>query len=430
MNTYASLFTGGGLADMGAIAAGYTPIWGVEYIPEIANVARLNGLEVLTANILDLDPRKFDRPDLFHASPPCPNFSVAKQGGEETALDIALAEKVAEFIAVLRPQTVTIENVQAYIKSKSYRIILKALEDGGYMYDAQILNAADFGVPQSRRRLFVRAVLGGMVPYLPAPVKHVGWYAAIEDIIHTLPESKFADWQLARLPDFCNGALFTPNKQDDDLIFAGADDPALTVTSNRNQYNIKAFLVNENRTSGAWAQDNDIVMPALPSPTVSANGHMPRAFLIDGLNAGRKSTILETDQPVFTIGAEQKGLHRAFLVDGKPLNFGGDLNIIDTPTLTASQDKHPFRAWLSRGRVVSMTPRALGRYQSVPDSYLLPAAQWWIDLGLGRSIAFDDEFYIWNGKNVFTNVARSLTGKIFGNGVPSLLYQRIAESLA
>lgn len=364
MKTYASLFTGGGLADMGAIAAGYTPIWGVEYIPEIADVARSNGLEVLTANILDLDPRSFDRPDLFHASPPCPNFSVAKQGGEETALDIALAEKVAEFTTVLNPPAVTIENVQAYIKSKSYKIIMRALENTGYMYDAQILNAADFGVPQSRRRLFVRAVLGGMVPYLPAPVKHVGWYAAIADIIHTLPESKFADWQLARLPDFCDGALFTPNKRDDDLMFAGADDPALTITSNRNQYSIKAFLVNENRTSGAWAQDNDIVMPATPSPTVSANGHMPRAFLMDGQNAGRKSTVLEPESPVFTIGAAQKGLHRA---------------------------------WLSQGRVVSMTPRALARFQSVPDSYTLPER-------------------------------RTLAGRIIGNGVPSLLYQRIAES--
>lgn len=418
MKTYASIFSGGDLVGVGAEDAGYTTIWGVEYIPEIAQVARVNGHNVITASIFDFEP-SYERgvrvmrrvrggygrtilrvPDLFHASPPCPNFSVAKQGGVETELDIALAEKVAEFITVLRPPTLTIENVQAYIKSKSYRIIMRAIENAGHMYDAQILNAADFGVPQSRRRLFVRAVLGGMVPNLPVPIKHVGWYAAIEDIIHTLPESKFADWQLARLPDFCNRALFTPNKRDDDLIFAGADDPALTITSNRNQYNIKAFFVNENRTSGAWLQDSDIVNPEIPSPTVSANGHMPRAFLMDGLNAGRKSTILESDQLVFTIGAEQKGLHRAFLVDGKPLNFGGDLNIIDAPTptpaLTASQDKHPFRAWLSQGRVVAMTPRALARFQSVPDSYILPDR-------------------------------RTLAGRIIGNGVPCLLYQRIAE---
>lgn len=369
MKTYASLFTGGGLADTGAIAAGYTPIWGIEYIPEIADVARLNGLDVLTANILDCDPRKFDRPDLFHASPPCPNFSVAKQGGEETALDIALAKKVAEFITVLRPPSLTIENVQAYIKSKSYKIIMRAVEGLGYMYDAQILNSADFGVPQTRRRLFVRAVSGGMVPYLPAPVKWVGWYAAIADIIHTLPESKFADWQLARLPDFCE--------------------------SN--------FMINANRTSSAWIQESDIVGPCLPSPTVASDQVPARAFLLSGcgISAEQKITFMENEPSPTLTASEEKRPARAFLVDGKPLNFDGDLNIIDaptpTPTLTASQDKHPFRAWLSQGRVVAMTPRALARFQSVPDSYILPER-------------------------------RTLAGRIIGNGVPSLLYEKVAGS--
>jgi site-specific DNA-cytosine methylase len=398
MKTYGSLFTGGGLADMGAIAAGYQPIWGVEYIPKIADVARLNGLDVITANILDLDPRNFKCPDLFHASPPCPNFSVAKQGGVETALDIALAEKVAEFITVLRPPTCTIENVQAYIKSRSYKIILKAMQDCGYMYDAKILNSADFGVPQTRRRLFVRAVMGGMVPYLPAPAKWVGWYAAIEDIIDTLPESKFADWQLARLPDFCNGALFTPNKRDDDLMFAGADDPAHTITSNRNQYNIKAFLMNNNRTGMNWIQETDALFPECPSPTISANASMPRAFIVDGGNASKLGEIYHFEnRPMTTVTAA--GQPRAFLVDGKPRNYAGELNIIDTPTptptLTASQDKHPFRAWLEYGRVVSMTPRALARFQSVPDSYILPER-------------------------------RTLAGRIIGNGVPPLEYEKIA----
>lgn len=329
MRTYASLFTGGGLADFGAIAAGYAPIWGVEYIPEIADVARMNGLDVLTADVLNCDPRHFIRPDLFHASPPCPNFSVAKRDGKETKLDIALAEKVAEFITVLRPQNVTIENVRAYIKSESYKIIMRSIENAGYMYGAKVLNAADSGVPQSRRRLFVQAVSGGMVPNLPAPVKHISWYAAIEDVLDTLPASKFADWQLARLPDFCNGALFTPSKYGDDLIFARANDPALTITSNRNQYSIKAFLL-----SGCGI-------------------------------SGKQKIVYEQDEPSMTI--------------------------------TASEDKRPTRAWLSQGRVVSMTPRALARFQSVPNSYILPER-------------------------------RTLAGKIIGNGVPCKEYADIAKS--
>lgn len=265
---FASIFTGGGLADIGAMQAGYTPIGGVEYIPEIAEIARSNGIDVITANILDCNPAKFECPDWFHASPPCPNFSVAKAGATETALDIALAEKVAEFIAALRPPAVTIENVPAYLKSKSYRVILRALENAGYMYDARVLCAADFGVPQTRRRLIVRAVLGGLVPNLPAPTPWMGWYKAIEDIVDTLPESQFADWQLARLPEFCNGGLFTPNKRDD-----------------------KANTVR--------------------------NGGIPRAFVMDGTNV-RSNTIRYCEEPYQTVTAQAaKGAHRAWLSQGR-----------------------------------------------------------------------------------------------------------------
>lgn len=41
-------------------------------------------------------------------------------------------------------------------------------------------------------------------------------------------------------------------------------------------------------------------------------------------------------------------------------------------TVTASQTKRQVRAWLDRGRVVAMTPRALARFQSLPDTFRLP----------------------------------------------------------
>jgi site-specific DNA-cytosine methylase len=47
MKTFASLFTGGGGADLGALEAGLRPIWGIEHDPKIVRVAQTNGLEVL-----------------------------------------------------------------------------------------------------------------------------------------------------------------------------------------------------------------------------------------------------------------------------------------------------------------------------------------------------------------------------------------------
>ncbi len=47
------------------------------------------------------------------------------------------------------------------------------------------------------------------------------------------------------------------------------------------------------------------------------------------------------------------------------------------------------RAWLSRGRVVSMTPRALARFQSLPDSYVLPEKKSLACKGIGNGVPCD-----------------------------------------
>lgn len=337
MKTYASLFTGFGGADLGAVAAGLQPVWGVEHDAAIAEVGNANlGQHIKVADILDCKPRNFERVDVLHASPPCPSFSVAKTGGVETAHDLAMAQRVAEFVTVLQPPVFTLENVQAYKKSRSWHIINAALNNAGYWLNIEIVNSADMGVPQTRRRMIVRAIRGGFVPYLPQPVPWVGWYAAIEDILHTLPESQFAPWQLARLPEELRTMLVAQGKYGDDLVLAQHDKPSFAITANSNQLGLKAFIV-------------DCQNAGNPSP-----------------DRARGLTIRSGDQPCFT--------------------------------LTSSMgQKRPTRAF-DGGRVVSMTPRALARFQSFPDSYMLPDS-------------------------------KTLAAKGIGNAVPSLMYQKIVEGL-
>jgi DNA (cytosine-5)-methyltransferase 1 len=283
MKTFASLFTGFGGADLGAIAAGLQPVWGVEYDAKIAEVANHNlGQHIQVADILSCDPLHFERPDVLHASPPCPSFSVAKANGQETPHDIAMASKVAEFVSVLTPEIFTLENVYAYRNSKSWRIIENALYKAGYWLHIDHVNSADYGVPQTRKRMIVRAVRGGFVPYLPQPVKWVGWYEAIKDLIPTLPNSQFASWQLERLPKSLKESFFVQVQGEGGDGIRFMSEPAQTISSSHVAAKYRAFIVE----GSAAGEDNKFNLPVRmndePVFTMRASQNNPRAAIEHG----------------------------------------------------------------------------------------------------------------------------------------------------
>lgn len=194
--TFFSLFTGGDLAGEGAKAAGCEVIGGVEYDAAIAEVARANGCPVTVSRVEDADPMKLTaRPDVLWASPVCTRASVANANAGETEADRTAARAVAHWIQVLEPTAVFIENVMGYRHFESFGIIRAALDKAGYWSQATIENAASYGVPQTRKRLILRAVREGCLPPVPAPVPWRGWYEAIEDLLPELPDWELLPWQ-------------------------------------------------------------------------------------------------------------------------------------------------------------------------------------------------------------------------------------------
>lgn len=176
-----TLFSGGGGFCLGMVAAGVDHAWGVEYDDKIAQVARDNGLATITADILECNPADFEPVDFLHASTPCKSGSaVNAHSAGETENDRRLALKVAEFIDYHKPKIFTLENVWIYRTFESFNIILGALHRGGYFYHFEHVDAADFGVPQSRMRLILRAAKGRLLPPLvPTTPKHIGWASVI-----------------------------------------------------------------------------------------------------------------------------------------------------------------------------------------------------------------------------------------------------------
>ena len=136
-------------------------VMAVEYDPRINAHANLShGTSFPARSVTDIDPQELRdaNPDLFHASPVCKNFSAAKTMRGATDLDRQSAESVARAIREATPPIVTLENVPQYADTALFKHITDALDSKGYKWDVVIHDAADYGAPQSRKRMLLRAV--------------------------------------------------------------------------------------------------------------------------------------------------------------------------------------------------------------------------------------------------------------------------------
>lgn len=412
--TFATLFSGGELAGVGLQAAGLRHLWGVEYDPAIASVAALNGFSPIVSDVRLVDYVHLESPYWLHMSPVCKNASVTKAGGGEAPEDIETAAACCRAIQSLSPEVVSLENVWGYRNFEAFKLILRTLTEQGYKADYWHLNSADYGVPQTRQRLILLAQRDEY-PRKPIPTHHepngnegqlslfetdtrpwVGWYEAIADLIPTLPASEFAPWQLERLPEDLKGtALFSNgNPSEGPIENVVPYHPSFTITL-QSGGRVRAFIMEG--TSSTEGYGLPLREASEPVFTIKAAVYksVTRAFLV---NQDSKMGIVDGEAPSFTVTASQKSRDiSAFVMDG--MNGSGPATVRHSQerflTMPAS-DKGAYRAWLEQGRVVKMTPRALARFQSVPDWYELPERA-------------------------------SLACTVIGNGVPPLLMQRVAE---
>jgi DNA (cytosine-5)-methyltransferase 1 len=134
----------------------------------------------------DIRGQRFDRfrnaVDLVTGGPPCQPFSV---GGLRRA-SADPRDMIPEFVRVLRevePAAFVMENVPGLIQSSNrpyFEWALAQLVDAGYVINWTVLNSADYGVPQKRRRLFVIGARTQLLRFpapthgVGAPLRHVG----------------------------------------------------------------------------------------------------------------------------------------------------------------------------------------------------------------------------------------------------------------
>jgi DNA (cytosine-5)-methyltransferase 1 len=153
-----SLFAGAGGMDLGFEKAGFNIIWANEYDHTIWQTYESNHKAPLDRRDIREIPSS-DIPDCdgIIGGPPCQSWSEA---GALRGIEDARGKLFYEFIRILadkQPKFFVAENVSgmlADIHKDAVKNIIHHFEDAGYNLFIQLLNAANYGVPQDRKRVF------------------------------------------------------------------------------------------------------------------------------------------------------------------------------------------------------------------------------------------------------------------------------------
>jgi DNA (cytosine-5)-methyltransferase 1 len=155
------LFCGGGGSGWGARKAGVDIVSAVDAWSIAAQTYKANFPNTTVINET-LDERSCARIlgdvgkiDLILASPECTNHTCAKGSRPRDEGSRKTANYVINFARALCPRWIVLENVVQMRNWRGYAPLVEELEALGYNVMPQVLDAADFGVPQTRRRLFL-----------------------------------------------------------------------------------------------------------------------------------------------------------------------------------------------------------------------------------------------------------------------------------
>lgn len=163
MNTIRAidLFAGGGGSSWGAHQAGIDVVAAFD-LWELAGQSHRTNFPKASfyhGRLEEVDvgrvAKEIGKIDLILASPECTNHSPAKGNKPRCEISKDTAFQVTRFAKKLKPRWIVIENVVSMRRWSRYVEFKDELETLGYNLCEQVLNSDDFGVPQSRRRLFL-----------------------------------------------------------------------------------------------------------------------------------------------------------------------------------------------------------------------------------------------------------------------------------
>jgi DNA (cytosine-5)-methyltransferase 1 len=186
-----SLFSGAGGMDIGIKQAGFSILASIESDPYCCETLRTNikrygeKTQVIESDIREINLNSMMNQlgispgnlDLLFGGPPCQAFSqIGKQKGLDDERGLLLFQMI-RFANRLNPKAILIEQVRGLLSAKDkmaqksgiFKQLLKALEALDYVPKWQLINAADYGVPQLRQRVFIIAIKNSTQFQFPEP---------------------------------------------------------------------------------------------------------------------------------------------------------------------------------------------------------------------------------------------------------------------
>lgn len=166
-----SLFAGIGGFEVGMASCGFdflkTLEWDAKCCQTLQENKEILGIEedkVLPIDITKMEPQDFyqGEVDYIVGGPPCQSFSAAgrRAGGVKGTKDARgeLFNYYCKYVDYFKPKAFVFENVRGILsanKGEDFKLILNSFKAVGYNLFWRVLNAADFGVPQLRERVFL-----------------------------------------------------------------------------------------------------------------------------------------------------------------------------------------------------------------------------------------------------------------------------------
>lgn len=164
------LFAGAGGMSLGFSNGGFDVIAGVDVDDKaLETYDRNHDAEAINCDLATVDPQEFANEYDIHkgdidgvvGGPSCQGFSVANHDRDPDDPRNNLVFRFAKYVGYYQPDFFVMENVTG-LKSiddgETLELLIEDFEDRGYDVEWSVLNAADYGVPQKRKRVFVIGV--------------------------------------------------------------------------------------------------------------------------------------------------------------------------------------------------------------------------------------------------------------------------------